>query len=145
MMHAPFVMRGRLPSTRDGEGTLLVTEACLLSAGRNPAAHEGRDRRGALPHDLGANKVLWLPRGIDGDETNEHVDNVCAFARPGEVVLAWTDDPDRPAVCAARRPACIIWRPRRTRRAAASSVHKLPHPARAGPCHRRRTCEGYDL
>lgn len=48
---------------------------------------------------LGAEKVLWLPRGIDGDETNEHVDNVCAFVRPGEVVLAWTDDPGRPAVC----------------------------------------------
>ena len=36
---------------------------------------------------LGAEKVLWLPRGIYNDETNEHVDNVCAFIRPGEVVL----------------------------------------------------------
>ena len=30
------------------------------------------------------------------DETNEHVDNVCAFVAPTEVVLAWTDDPKDP-------------------------------------------------
>jgi agmatine deiminase len=40
--------------------------------------------------------VLWLPRGIYNDETNEHVDNVCAFTAPGEVVLAWTDDVNDP-------------------------------------------------
>ena len=48
---------------------------------------------------LGIRKVLWLPRGIYLDETNEHVDNVCAFTAPGEVVLAWTDnkaDPQYP-------------------------------------------------
>ena len=30
------------------------------------------------------------------DETNEHVDNVCAFVAPAEVVLAWTEDPEDP-------------------------------------------------
>ena len=45
---------------------------------------------------LGAEKVLWLPRGIYGDETNEHVDNVCAFTAPGKVVLAWTDNENDP-------------------------------------------------
>ena len=30
------------------------------------------------------------------DETNEHVDNVCAFVKPGEVVLAWTDEKEDP-------------------------------------------------
>jgi lactose/L-arabinose transport system substrate-binding protein len=30
------------------------------------------------------------------DETNEHVDNICAFVRPGEVVLGWTDDEKDP-------------------------------------------------
>ena len=35
-----------------------------------------------------------MKHGIYNDETNEHVDNICAFIHPGEVVLAWTDNPD---------------------------------------------------
>ena len=76
----------------DGEGTLMVTESCLLSAGRNPQLSKEQIEE-ELCRYLGGEKVLWLPRGIIGDETNEHVDNVCAFLRPGEVVLAWTDSP----------------------------------------------------
>ncbi|MBO6302370.1 MAG: agmatine deiminase [Ruminiclostridium sp.] len=75
----------------DGEGTILTTEACLLSHGRNPDMTKEQIER-TLCRFLGGEKVIWLPRGIWGDETNEHVDNVCAFIRPGEVVLAWTND-----------------------------------------------------
>ncbi|MCR5742279.1 MAG: agmatine deiminase [Lachnospiraceae bacterium] len=75
----------------DGEGTLIVTEACLLSAGRNPHMSKAQIEE-RLKAMLGAKKVIWLPRGIAGDETNEHVDNMCAFVGPAEVVLAWTDD-----------------------------------------------------
>lgn len=75
----------------DGEGTILVTESCLLSKGRNP--HLSKEEIEAeLKKYLGAEKIIWLPRGIEGDETNEHVDNVCAFVKPGEVILAWTED-----------------------------------------------------
>lgn len=76
----------------DGEGTVLVTETCLLSPGRNPQLSREQIEQN-LREYLGAEKIIWLPRGIEGDETNEHVDNVCAYVRPGEVVLAWTDDP----------------------------------------------------
>ena len=79
----------------DGEGTLLVTESCLLSGGRNPQMQKSEIER-TLCNFLGGEKVLWLPRGIYNDETNEHVDNACCFIRPGEVVLAWTDDPHDP-------------------------------------------------
>lgn len=82
----------------DGEGTLLTTEACLLSAGRNPSLTREQIEQ-KLAAYLGIRKILWLPRGIYLDETNEHVDNVCAFTAPGEVVLAWTDaetDPQYP-------------------------------------------------
>lgn len=41
-------------------------------------------------------KVLWAPYGIYNDETNEHVDNVAAFVRPAELVLAWLDDESDP-------------------------------------------------
>ncbi|MCR5421018.1 MAG: agmatine deiminase [Lachnospiraceae bacterium] len=76
----------------DGEGTLLVTAPCLLSKGRNPGLSK-EEIEAVLKDYLGVKKIIWLPRGIAGDETNEHVDNICAFVRPGEVVLAWTEDP----------------------------------------------------
>lgn len=122
---APFVMEGGAVHS-DGEGTLLVTESCLLSAGRNPALSRAQIEE-QLCRLLGAEKVLWLPRGIDGDETNEHVDNVCAFVAPAEVVLAWTENQQDPQyACSA---ACLSYlesacdakgRPIR--------VHKLPIP-----------------
>ncbi|KAG2432755.1 hypothetical protein HYH02_012888 [Chlamydomonas schloesseri] len=66
-----------------------------------PAELERRQRKaeiGALLCDwLGADKVLWVPHGMAGDEegTNGHVDNAAAFAAPGLVLLAWCDDPDQ--------------------------------------------------
>ncbi|MCQ4931483.1 agmatine deiminase family protein, partial [Agathobacter rectalis] len=41
-------------------------------------------------------KIIWIPYGIYNDDTNEHVDNLCAFTSPGHVVLEWTDDMDEP-------------------------------------------------
>ena len=79
----------------DGEGTILTTEACLLSAGRNPELSKEAITQ-MLCDCLGAEKVIWLPCGIYQDETNEHVDNICAFTEPGKVVLAWTDNPNDP-------------------------------------------------
>ena len=90
----PFVLEGGSIHS-DGEGTVMVTEACLLSKGRNPQLSKEQIEE-KLKAYLGAEKVLWLPRGIYLDETNEHVDNVCAFVGPAEVVLAWTDDPKDP-------------------------------------------------
>jgi agmatine deiminase len=91
---SPFVLEGGSIHS-DGEGTILATEACLLSPGRNPSlSREQIEER--LCTYLGADKVLWIPHGIYGDETDEHIDNVCAFVRPGEVVLAWTDDENDP-------------------------------------------------
>ena len=89
-----FVLEGGSIHT-DGEGTLLTTEACLLSAGRNPGMTREQIAQ-KLAGYLGIRKVLWLPSCIYQDETNEHVDNVCAFTAPGEVVLAWTDDQNDP-------------------------------------------------
>lgn len=79
----------------DGEGTVLTTEMCLLSAGRNPDLL--REEIEAMLCDyLGAEKVLWVKDGIDPDETNGHVDDVACFVRPGEVACIWTDDTEHP-------------------------------------------------
>ena len=89
-----FVLEGGSIHT-DGEGTLITTEACLLSGGRNPDMTKEQIER-KLAECLGISKVIWLKNGIFGDETDEHVDNICAFVKPAEVVLAWTDDKNDP-------------------------------------------------
>ena len=89
-----FVLEGGSIHT-DGEGTILTTEECLLSEGRNPSMSK-EEITAKLCEYLGAEKVLWIPRGIYNDETNGHVDNMCQFVKPGEVVLAWTDDENDP-------------------------------------------------
>jgi len=79
----------------DGEGTLITTEECLLSEGRN--SHLSKEEiEKILCETLNVQKVLWIPRGIYNDETNGHVDNICNFVKPGVVVLAWTDDENDP-------------------------------------------------
>lgn len=122
---APFVLEGGSIHS-DGEGTVLVTEACLLSAGRNPSLTKAQIGE-KLKRYLGTKKVLWLPRGIYQDETNEHVDNVCAFLRPGEVVLAWTDNEDDPQYPLSR--ACMDYLARETdAKGRKLVVRKLPIP-----------------
>ena len=80
----------------DGEGTLLVTEETLLSEDRNPGKTK-EEIEEILKEYTGAEKILWLPYGVYKDEdTNGHVDNICQFAGPGKVVLAWEDNPDDP-------------------------------------------------
>lgn len=79
----------------DGEGTLITTEECLLSEGRN--SHLTKEEiEQVLKNTLNVQKVLWIPNGIYNDETNGHVDNICNFVKPGVVVLAWTDDETDP-------------------------------------------------
>ncbi|MDY6002750.1 MAG: agmatine deiminase [Bacilli bacterium] len=77
----------------DGEKTCIVTEACLLSKGRNPTLDK-LEIEEQLKIYLNVNKVIWIKHGIYNDETNEHVDNMCCFIKPGVVALAWTDDKD---------------------------------------------------
>lgn len=89
-----FILEGGSIHT-DGEGTLITTEACLLSKGRNPDMSK-EEIEEMLKKTLGVKKIIWLKSGIYNDETNEHIDNICAFTAPAEVVLAWTDDKNDP-------------------------------------------------
>lgn len=122
---APFVLEGGSIHS-DGEGTLLTTESCLLSAGRNPKLSREQIEE-ELSRFLGIKKVLWLPRGIYQDETNEHVDNMCAFLRPGEVVLAWTDNPDDPQYELSNKSLSYL-ESVRDARGCKLIIHKLPIP-----------------
>ncbi len=71
----------------NGRGSLLTTEECLLSEVqcRNP----GLDRAGleqVLSDYLGVHNVIWLGRGIAGDDTHGHVDDLARFVDPRTVV-----------------------------------------------------------
>jgi agmatine deiminase len=86
---APFTNEGGAIHV-DGQGTVLVTEQCLLK--RNP----GKSRRQLetlLRRYLGARCIIWLGAGVVDDETSGHIDNLACFARPGEVCLTWSADP----------------------------------------------------
>ena len=79
----------------DGEGTLVTTEECLLSEGRNSHLTKEEIEK-TLKEYLNLEKIIWLKRGIYLDETNGHVDNIFSFVRPGEAILAWTEDKNDP-------------------------------------------------
>ncbi len=89
---APLVMEGGSIHV-DGDGTVLTTEECLLSPGRNPDLSR-EQIEGHLREYLNVEKVVWLRRGIDPDETNGHVDDVACFVRPGVVLAGVTEDRD---------------------------------------------------
>jgi agmatine deiminase len=79
----------------DGEGTVMTTEMCLLSPGRNP--HMSREQIENMMKDhLNIEKVIWVKDGIDPEETNGHIDDVACFVRPGEVACIWTDNKEDP-------------------------------------------------
>lgn len=125
----------------DGEGTLITTEECLLNSNRNP--HLDRAQiEAVLREHLSIDTVIWLPDGLFNDETDGHVDNFCCYVRPGEVLLAWTDDasdPNYPRCQAAMR----VLEQARDAKGRQLIVHKMPIP---GPLHATAAeCAGVDL
>jgi len=78
----------------NGQGTLLTTEECLLDQKtqvRNPGL--SRDEvETALRSFLGVKNILWLGKGIAGDDTHGHIDDLCRFVGPRTVVLMREDD-----------------------------------------------------
>ena len=92
--HAPLVLEGGSIHV-DGEGTVLTTEECLLNPNRNPDLSREQIERELFEY-LGAKKVVWLGRGVYKDETDGHVDNLVCFARPGLVLLTWSEDESDP-------------------------------------------------
>jgi len=73
----------------NGQGTLITTEECLLSEvqQRNPCV--SREQLDATFHDyLGIDQVLWLNRGVAGDDTHGHVDDITRFVGPTTIVTA---------------------------------------------------------
>ena len=78
----------------NGEGKLLTTEECQLSEvqARNPGLTK-KDLERAFRKHLGTMEVIWLGRGIAGDDTHGHIDDLARFTSPNTVVIV--TEPDR--------------------------------------------------
>lgn len=89
---APLVMEGGSFHV-DGEGTVLTSKECLLNANRNP--HLSQDEIENYLNDyLGTKKIIWLNKGLLGDETDGHIDEIACFIAPGKVLCLITHDKD---------------------------------------------------
>lgn len=88
---APLVLEGGSIHV-DGEGTMLTTEECLLNTNRNPQLSREQIEQHVKDY-TNVEQIIWLNRGLAGDETDGHVDNVACFAAPGKVILQVCNDP----------------------------------------------------
>lgn len=75
----------------NGKGSLLTTEQCLLNPNRNPELGR-KDIEELLANYLGAKHVIWLRNGIEGDDTDGHVDDLARFVNPTTVLCAFEEN-----------------------------------------------------
>ena len=122
---APLVLEGGAIAC-DGQGTLITTAGCLVNDNRNPGLGRG-DVEAVLRDYLGVEAIIWLEHGLPGDETGGHIDNLVAFARPGVLALAWTDDPADPFYPVARE-AMETLRGARDARGRAFDIQRIHQP-----------------
>lgn len=77
----------------NGNGILLATESVLLNPNRNP----GMDKTGIeqkLKDYLGIEKIIWLKKGLAGDDTDGHIDDLARFLNEDTILAVTTGDPD---------------------------------------------------
>lgn len=79
----------------NGKGTLLTTEQCLLNENRHTGLYKEEIEK-YLRNYLGATHCIWLEAGIEGDDTDGHIDDVARFVNPTTVVCATQPDRDDP-------------------------------------------------
>lgn len=75
----------------NGRGTLLTTEQCLLNKNRNPNLSKEEIEQ-YLKNYLGVSNIVWLKKGIAGDDTDGHVDDIARFVAPATVLCAYEDN-----------------------------------------------------
>jgi agmatine deiminase len=102
-LDVPLILEGGSLDV-NGAGLLLTTESCLLNPNRNPALSRA-DIEAALALYLGAREILWLESGIDGDDTDGHIDDLARFTDARTIVCAVESDPADENFAALRRNA----------------------------------------
>lgn len=79
----------------DGAGQLLTTEAVLLNANRNPGLQRAEIEQ-KLRAGLGVSAILWLAGGIEGDDTDGHIDDLARFTAPDTILACVEKDSASP-------------------------------------------------
>jgi agmatine deiminase len=79
----------------NGTGSLLTTASCLLNPNRNPGKSKGEIEQ-SLRDYLGVTNILWLGEGIEGDDTDGHVDDITRFVDRTTILTAVEEDPTDP-------------------------------------------------
>lgn len=77
----------------NGEGVLITTESVLLNKNRNPDLTKNQIEY-KLKEYLGIDKIIWLKKGLAGDDTDGHVDDLTRFLDKGTLLTMIVDDPD---------------------------------------------------
>jgi agmatine deiminase len=91
VFHPRLVMEGG-SFDANGTGSLLTTTSCLLNPNRNPGKSKTEIEQ-ALRDNLGVTNILWLGDGIEGDDTDGHVDDISRFFGRAAVLTAVEEDP----------------------------------------------------
>jgi agmatine deiminase len=126
---APLILEGGSIHV-DGEGTCMTSAECLLNANRNPELTK-EQIEDLLRDYLNVKQFIWLQDGVYMDETDGHIDNMCCFARPGEVILHWTDDETDPQYPRSKA-ALEVLQNTVDAKGRKLKIHLLPQP---GPLH----------
>ena len=79
----------------NGKGAVLTTESCLLNPNRNPDMNRQQIEQ-RLRDCLGVSQILWLGDGIEGDDTDGHVDDITRFVKEDTVVTVVEEDEEDP-------------------------------------------------
>src|SRR5260370_35730896 len=79
----------------NGAGALLSSESCLLNKSRNPNLSRSEIEK-RLRDFLGVREILWLGDGIEGDDTDGHIDDLARFISETKVVTVVEEDSDDP-------------------------------------------------
>jgi agmatine deiminase len=112
----------------NGAGSLLTTTSCLLNPNRNPTKSKAEIEQ-ALRDYLGVANILWLGEGIEGDDTDGHIDDITRFVGRITVLTAVEEDPKDPNYEPLKENLALL-QTMKAEDGRALEVHTLPMPPR---------------
>jgi agmatine deiminase len=112
----------------NGTGSLLTTTSCLLNPNRNPGKSKHEIEQ-SLCNYLGVTNVLWLGDGIEGDDTDGHIDDISRFVGRTTILSAVEEDPNDPNFEPLQANMALL-RTMKTENGSPIEVHSLPMPPR---------------